>query len=77
MTAWSAPCPAHADVYALHAAAALHRSRHTAPKNTAQTKVTFWGYKIVGKYGWQSVCIKSYGALRTFMQNNLHYKCYF
>jgi hypothetical protein len=44
--------------------------RHTAPKNIAQLKIKFGDRKIIGKCGYESVCNKSYGALRTFMQNN-------
>lgn len=37
------------------------------------TLIKFGGRKITGKYGYERVFSKSYGALRTFMQNNPTY----
>jgi hypothetical protein len=33
-------------------------------------KIKFGDRKIIGNYGYERVCNKSYGELRTFMQNN-------
>jgi hypothetical protein len=38
--------------------------------DTSALKIKFGDRKIIAKYGYERVCNKSHGALRTFMQNN-------
>jgi hypothetical protein len=41
-----------------------------SPQKYRLIEVKFGDRKIIGKYCYERVCNKSYGALRTFMQNN-------
>jgi hypothetical protein len=41
-----------------------------SPQKYRLIEIKFGDHKIIGKCGYEGVCNKSYGALRTFMQNN-------